>query len=82
MTLSSGTIWQMLEQSGSGEPLPRGLDAAWDAGVGMLLLTSILVAVRRDDVAEAVRRGFLILATVVSALWLFAAFFSTGLSIP
>ena len=53
-----------------------------DVGVGMLLLTSIVVAVKRDDVAEMVRRGLLILATVVTALWLFAAFFSTSLGIP
>lgn len=35
MTAEPGTIWQMLEQSGCGEPLPRGLDAAWDAGAGI-----------------------------------------------
>jgi len=53
-----------------------------DVGVGVLLLLSVVVAVKRDDVAEAVRRGLLILATVVTALWLFTAFLSTGLVIP
>ncbi len=53
-----------------------------DAGVGLLLLTSIIVAVKRDDVGEMVRRGLLILSTVVVALWLFVAFFSTSLGIP
>lgn len=28
--------WQMLEQRTSGEPLPKGLDAAWNAGVGFV----------------------------------------------
>ncbi|MEJ2648003.1 MAG: hypothetical protein P8016_06305 [Sedimentisphaerales bacterium] len=28
--------WQMLDQRSSGEPLPTGLDAAWDAGTGFL----------------------------------------------
>jgi preprotein translocase subunit SecA len=36
MTTAQGAIWQMLEQSSSGEPLPRGLDAAWDSGTGIL----------------------------------------------
>ncbi len=29
------TTWQMLEQRISDKPLPRGLDAAWDVGVGL-----------------------------------------------
>jgi len=33
-TLSSST-WQMLDQRASSKPLPRGLDAAWVAGVGL-----------------------------------------------
>lgn len=33
-TLSSAT-WQILDQRTSSKPLPRGLDAAWDAGVGL-----------------------------------------------
>jgi preprotein translocase subunit SecA len=32
-TVPSAT-WQMLEQRTSGEPLPKGLDAAWNAGIG------------------------------------------------
>jgi len=28
--------WQMLEQRMSDKPLPRGLDAAWDAGLGLI----------------------------------------------
>jgi len=28
-------MWQMLEQQISDKPLPRGLDAAWDVGVGL-----------------------------------------------
>jgi preprotein translocase subunit SecA len=28
--------WQMLEQRISDKPLPRGLDAAWDAGLGLI----------------------------------------------
>lgn len=53
-----------------------------DAGVAVLLVTVIVVAVKRDDVPDAVRRGLLILATVVTALWLFAAFFSTSSIFP
>jgi preprotein translocase subunit SecA len=30
------TTWQMLEQRISDKPLPRGLDAAWDAGIGFI----------------------------------------------
>jgi hypothetical protein len=30
------TTWQMLEQRTSGEPLPKGLDAAWNAGIGFV----------------------------------------------
>ena len=30
------TTWQMLEQRTSGEPLPKGLDAVWNAGVGFV----------------------------------------------
>jgi len=29
-------MWQMLEQRISDKPLPRGLDAAWDAGMGLI----------------------------------------------
>ena len=28
--------WQMLELRNSGESLPRGLDATWDVGVGLI----------------------------------------------
>lgn len=35
VTLPSAT-WQMLEQRISDKPLPRGLDAAWDAGMGLI----------------------------------------------
>ena len=35
VTLSSST-WQILDQRASSKPLPRGLDAAWDASVGLL----------------------------------------------
>jgi len=28
--------WQMLDQRNSGEPLPRGLDAVWNAGAGLV----------------------------------------------
>ena len=28
--------WQMLDERISSKPLPRGLDAAWDAGSGMV----------------------------------------------
>jgi preprotein translocase subunit SecA len=34
-TLPSAT-WQMLEQRISDKPLPRGLDAAWDVGIGLI----------------------------------------------
>ncbi|MBN1806807.1 MAG: preprotein translocase subunit SecA [Sedimentisphaerales bacterium] len=34
-TLPSAT-WQMLEQRISDKPLPRGLDAVWDAGIGLI----------------------------------------------
>ena len=30
------STWQMLEQRTSGEPLPKGLDAVWNAGVGFV----------------------------------------------
>ncbi|MHC4482762.1 MAG: preprotein translocase subunit SecA [Planctomycetota bacterium] len=36
MTVVPSTTWQMLEQRISGKPLPRGLDAAWDTGVGFI----------------------------------------------
>ncbi|MHC4241476.1 MAG: preprotein translocase subunit SecA [Planctomycetota bacterium] len=35
VTLPSAT-WQMLEQRISDRPLPRGLDAAWDVGMGLI----------------------------------------------
>ena len=35
MAVPSAT-WQMLEQRTSGEPLPKGLDAVWNAGVGFV----------------------------------------------
>ena len=35
VTLPSAT-WQMLEQRISDKPLPRGLDAAWDTGIGLI----------------------------------------------
>jgi preprotein translocase subunit SecA len=35
VTLPSAT-WQMLEQRISDKPLPRGLDAAWDVGMGLI----------------------------------------------
>jgi len=36
MTAVPSATWQMLERRTSGEPLPRGLDAAWTAGVGLV----------------------------------------------
>ncbi|KPK74391.1 MAG: hypothetical protein AMJ79_14295, partial [Phycisphaerae bacterium SM23_30] len=36
MLTQAGAIWQMLDERISGKPLPKGLDAAWDAGVGMV----------------------------------------------
>ncbi|MCK5557894.1 MAG: hypothetical protein KAJ01_05925, partial [Candidatus Hydrogenedentes bacterium] len=33
----SSTTWQMLSQSSSSAPLPKGLDAAWDRVSGFLL---------------------------------------------
>ncbi len=53
-----------------------------DIGVAILLLTAVIVALKRDDIAEPVRRGFLILGTVITALWLAVAFLSTGLGYP
>ncbi len=53
-----------------------------DVGVAILLLTAVMVALKRDDIAEPVRRGFLILGTVITALWLAVAFLSTGLGYP
>ncbi|MHC4533889.1 MAG: preprotein translocase subunit SecA [Planctomycetota bacterium] len=35
VTLPSAT-WQMLEQRISDKPLPRGLDATWDTGIGLI----------------------------------------------
>jgi len=36
MTVVPSATWQMLNQRNSGEPLPRGLDAVWNAGVGLV----------------------------------------------
>ncbi len=36
MEVLPSATWQMLEQRMSDKPLPRGLDAAWDAGVGLI----------------------------------------------
>jgi preprotein translocase subunit SecA len=36
MVVMPSHTWQMLEQRTSGEPLPKGLDAAWNAGVGFV----------------------------------------------
>ncbi|MBN1973506.1 MAG: preprotein translocase subunit SecA [Sedimentisphaerales bacterium] len=36
MPAMPSATWQMLNHRSSGEPLPRGLDAAWDAGAGFL----------------------------------------------
>ncbi len=35
MEMLPSAMWQMLEQRISDKPLPRGLDAAWDVGVGL-----------------------------------------------
>ncbi len=35
MVAVPSATWQMLEQRTSGEPLPKGLDAAWDSGIGL-----------------------------------------------
>lgn len=35
MTTIASSTWRMLEQRMSIEPLPKGLDAAWDVGVGL-----------------------------------------------
>lgn len=32
----SSATWRMLDQRTSGEPLPRGLDATWHAGIGLM----------------------------------------------
>ncbi len=36
MEIIPSATWQMLEQRMSDKPLPRGLDAAWDAAVGLI----------------------------------------------
>ncbi|MHC4558432.1 MAG: preprotein translocase subunit SecA [Planctomycetota bacterium] len=36
MAAVPSVTWKMLGQKTSGEPLPRGLDAAWNAGIGRL----------------------------------------------
>lgn len=36
MTMVPSTIWQMLDQRISSKPLPKGLDGAWDAGIGLI----------------------------------------------
>jgi len=36
MSVVPSATWQMLEQRTSGEPLPQGLDAAWDSGIGLV----------------------------------------------
>ena len=36
MAAIPSATWRMLDQRISDKPLPRGLDAAWDAGVGMI----------------------------------------------
>ena len=36
MSAMPSATWQMLDNRSSSEPLPRGLDAAWDAGAGLL----------------------------------------------
>ena len=36
MTTIASSTWRMLEQRMSLEPLPKGLDAAWDIGVGLI----------------------------------------------
>jgi preprotein translocase subunit SecA len=36
MAVVPSSTWQMLEQRTPGEPLPRGLDAVWNAGIGFV----------------------------------------------
>ncbi|MBN2590575.1 MAG: preprotein translocase subunit SecA [Sedimentisphaerales bacterium] len=36
MPAMPSATWQMLDNRSSGEPLPRGLDAVWDAGAGII----------------------------------------------
>jgi len=36
MAAVPSATWQMLGQRTSGESLPRGLDAAWDTGIGLI----------------------------------------------
>lgn len=36
MVVVPSATWQMLKQRTSGEPLPKGLDAAWNAGLGFV----------------------------------------------
>jgi len=36
MSVVPSTTWRMLDEQAIGKPLPRGLDALWDAGVGLV----------------------------------------------
>ncbi len=53
-----------------------------DAGVGVLVMTALVALVQRHDLPDAVRRGLMIFATVVAALWLVGALLFGGFGFP
>ena len=60
MEIIPSAMWRMLEQRVSDKPLPRGLDAAWDAGVGLIgqLLPRRERFLRRAEEVLALERYF------------------------
>ena len=52
--------WQMLEQRTSGKPLPKGLDAAWNAGIGFVdrLMPRYLRFTRRVEKILTLEKSF------------------------
>ncbi|MHC4175354.1 MAG: preprotein translocase subunit SecA [Planctomycetota bacterium] len=60
MEILPSATWQMLEQRMSDKPLPRGLDAAWDTGVGLIgqLLPRRKTFLRRAERVLALEKQF------------------------
>ena len=60
MVVVPSATWQMLEQRTSGEPLPKGLDAAWNAGIGFVdrFVPRYRAFIRRVEIILSMEKDF------------------------
>lgn len=60
MSVVPSATWQMLDQRTSGEPLPQGLDAAWNSGIGLVsrVIPRYQMLHRRTEKILALEKNF------------------------